>query len=69
MPGDAPRGEKPHLTLRLARATLDAVVGRTTTFPDAVAAGLMVPDGDLTALTTLGGLMERPDPRFPIVTP
>ncbi|MFE0904809.1 alkyl/aryl-sulfatase [Streptomyces rochei] len=69
MPGDAPRGEKPHLTLRLARATLDAVVGRTTTFPAAVAAGLMVPDGDLTALTTLGGLMERPDPRFPIVTP
>ncbi|MBD0422193.1 MBL fold metallo-hydrolase [Streptomyces sp. TRM S81-3] len=69
MPGDAPRGEAPHLTLTLSRATLDAVAGRATTFPDAIAAGEIIVDGDVTALTTLGGLMERPDPRFPIVTP
>ncbi|MGV9288881.1 alkyl/aryl-sulfatase [Streptomyces sp. NPDC003719] len=69
MPGDAPRGEAPHLTLRLTRATLDAVVGRATTFPEAVKAGTITTDGDLTALTTLAGLMERPDPRFAVVTP
>jgi alkyl sulfatase BDS1-like metallo-beta-lactamase superfamily hydrolase len=69
MPGGAPRGERPHLTLRLARATLHAVVGRATTFADAIAAGAIATAGDLTALTTLGALMERPDPGFPIVMP
>ncbi|MEU9593724.1 alkyl sulfatase dimerization domain-containing protein [Streptomyces sp. NPDC048193] len=69
MPGDAPRGEAPHLILRLTRATLDAVVSRTTTFPEAVGDGRITTDGDVTALTTLGALMERPDPRFAVVTP
>ncbi|MFE1173937.1 alkyl sulfatase C-terminal domain-containing protein [Streptomyces sp. NPDC058773] len=69
MPGDAPRREPPHATLRLARTTLNAVLSGATTFPAEIAAGTVTLDGDPQALLTFGTLLDRPDPDFPIVTP
>ncbi|MBT2415909.1 SCP2 sterol-binding domain-containing protein [Streptomyces sp. ISL-12] len=69
LPGDAPRGEAPDVTLRLGRPVLDEVVGRRTTFADAIGAGRIAVTGDVGALVRFGGLPERPDPRFAIVTP
>ncbi|MGX1761168.1 alkyl/aryl-sulfatase [Streptomyces lydicus] len=69
MPGEAPRGEKPHATLRLARSTLNAVLSGATTFPDEIAAGTVTLDGDPQALLTFSNLLDRPDPAFAIVTP
>ncbi|MGW7489076.1 alkyl/aryl-sulfatase [Streptomyces sp. NPDC054786] len=69
MPGDAPRGEKPHATLRLARTTLNAVLSGATTFPEEIAAGTVTLDGDPQALLTFSALLDKPDPAFPIVTP
>ncbi|MFJ9471146.1 alkyl/aryl-sulfatase [Streptomyces caniferus] len=69
MPGDAPRRERPHVILRLARTTLNAVLSGATTFPEAIAAGTVTLDGDPQALLTFGTLLDEPDPAFPIVTP
>ncbi|MFE1886669.1 alkyl/aryl-sulfatase [Streptomyces diastatochromogenes] len=67
--GDAPRGEPPTATLRLARATLDAVLGGRTTFADEIAGGAVALDGDAGALLTFGTLLDKPDLDFAIVTP
>lgn len=69
IPGDAPRGEDPDVTLRLPRTVLDAVMSRTTTLADAIAQGHAEVEGDVRVLLTFGTLSDRPDPRFPIVTP
>jgi alkyl sulfatase BDS1-like metallo-beta-lactamase superfamily hydrolase len=69
MPGDAPRGEQPHATLRLARTTLDAVLGRTTTFVEEIGAGRLVLAGDAQALVEFSTFLDRPDPNFAVVTP
>ncbi|MFE0463056.1 alkyl/aryl-sulfatase [Kitasatospora sp. NPDC058965] len=69
MAGDAPRGEQPHATLALARTTLDAVLGRATTFLDEIAAGRVRLTGDAEALVDFGGYLDQPDPDFAIVTP
>lgn len=69
MPGEAPRREAPHATLRLTRATLNAVLGGARTFVDEIAAGTVTLDGDPQALVTFGALLDKPDPAFPIVTP
>ncbi|MEU1144498.1 alkyl/aryl-sulfatase [Streptomyces sp. NPDC005863] len=69
MRGDAPRGERPVATLRLARTTLDAVLGGRTTFAAEIAGGGVTLDGDAQALLTFGGLLDAPDPDFAIVTP
>ncbi|KOV60551.1 alkyl/aryl-sulfatase [Streptomyces sp. MMG1121] len=69
MPGDAPRGERPAVTLRLARTTLNAVLGGRTTFAAEIAGGGAVLDGDVQALLTFGALLDAPDPDFAIVTP
>ncbi|MFR0355193.1 alkyl/aryl-sulfatase [Streptomyces sediminimaris] len=68
MPGDAPRGEAPHVTLRLDRPTLDAVLAGDTTFPSAIRDGAVDIDGDVDVLVTLRGLLEPPTRDFPIVT-
>ncbi|GGU58991.1 alkyl/aryl-sulfatase [Streptomyces daghestanicus] len=69
MPGDAPRGEAPHVTLRLDRSVLDEVVGRRTTFADAIGAGRITVTGDMGTLAAFGALLGRPDPGFAVVTP
>ncbi|MFD5732828.1 alkyl/aryl-sulfatase [Streptomyces sioyaensis] len=69
MPGDAPRGERPHATLRLARTTLNAVLNGATTFLDEITAGTVSLDGDPEALLTFSTLLDKPDWNFPIVTP
>ncbi|MEU4656478.1 alkyl sulfatase C-terminal domain-containing protein [Streptomyces sp. NPDC023723] len=63
------RGEAPDVTLRPARPVLDEVVGHRTTFADAIGAGRIAVTGEVAALITFGGLMERPGPRFAIGTP
>ncbi|MEV7470730.1 alkyl sulfatase dimerization domain-containing protein [Streptomyces kronopolitis] len=69
MPGDAPRGERPHATLHLARGTLNAVLSGASTFLDEITAGTVTLDGDPEALLTFGTLLDKPDWHFPIVTP
>ncbi|MEV0640933.1 alkyl sulfatase dimerization domain-containing protein [Streptomyces sp. NPDC050619] len=69
MPGDAPRGEKPATVLRLARTTLNTVLGGATTFAEEIVGGAVVLDGDAHALITFGSLLESADPDFAIVTP
>ncbi|WP_328317399.1 alkyl/aryl-sulfatase [Streptomyces sp. NBC_00388] len=69
LPGDAPRGERPHATLRLARTTLNTVLGGRTTFADETAAGAVTLEGDAMALANFGTLLDAPDPDFPLVTP
>ncbi|MEU3607645.1 alkyl sulfatase dimerization domain-containing protein [Streptomyces sp. NPDC035033] len=67
--GDAPGGEKPHVTLRLERAALDRVLSGRSSLTDAVAAGAIEADGDTDALATLQSLLEQPNPDFPVVLP
>ncbi|GAA5020126.1 alkyl/aryl-sulfatase [Kitasatospora paranensis] len=69
MQGDAPRGEAPKLTIRLARTVLDRILAGHLGFPDAVASGVVVLKGDATVLATFHGLLERPERDFPIVLP
>ncbi|MFJ4774197.1 alkyl/aryl-sulfatase [Streptomyces uncialis] len=69
MRGDAPGGETPQLTLRLERSTLDRILARRTSFPEAIGAGDVTVDGDVTVLTTFHGLLEKPARNFPIVLP
>ena len=56
-------------TLTLARATLDQILMRKTTFPEAVQKGLVKIDGQPMKLLELFGLMENFNPMFEIVTP
>ncbi|WP_413471511.1 alkyl/aryl-sulfatase [Streptomyces sp. MB09-02B] len=68
MRGDAPRGERPAVVLRLARTTLNTVLGGATTFADEIMGGAVTLDGDADALITFGSLLESPDPDFALVT-
>jgi alkyl sulfatase BDS1-like metallo-beta-lactamase superfamily hydrolase len=56
-------------TLTLARATLDQILMRKTTFPEAVQRGLVKIDGQPMKLLELFGLFENFNPMFEIVTP
>jgi alkyl sulfatase BDS1-like metallo-beta-lactamase superfamily hydrolase len=56
-------------TLTLARATLDSILMRKTTFPEAVQQGLVKIDGQPMKLLELFGLFENFNPIFEIVTP
>ena len=69
MPGDAPGGEKPHVTLRLPRTVLDAVLNEQTTFVAEITAGNCQIDGDAEALLTFRSLLADPNRDFPILTP
>jgi alkyl sulfatase BDS1-like metallo-beta-lactamase superfamily hydrolase len=53
----------------LARGTLDAVIAKQTSFPDAVAAGRIEVSGDPTRLTELMALMDEFPRMFEIVEP
>ena len=56
-------------TLTLTRATLDTILMRKTTFPEAVQKGLVKIDGQPMKLLELFGLFENFNPMFEIVTP
>ena len=56
-------------TLTLARATLDQILMRKTTFPEAVQRGLVKIDGQPMKLLELFGLFENFNPMFEIVAP
>jgi len=56
-------------TLTLTRATLDQILMRKTTFPEAVQQGLVKIDGQPMKLLELFGLFENFNPMFEIVAP
>jgi linear primary-alkylsulfatase len=56
-------------SFNLARTTLDEVIAKVTSFPEAVAAGKVKVSGDATRLTELMGLMDEFPRMFEIVEP
>ncbi len=56
-------------TVTLARATLDAITLKQTTFPEAVQAGLVKIDGNRAKLGELLGMLDTFDPMFKVVEP
>jgi alkyl sulfatase BDS1-like metallo-beta-lactamase superfamily hydrolase len=63
------QSDKADATLTLARSTLDAIVLRRTTFPDAAQAGLIKIEGDPTKLIELLGMLDTFNPMFEVVEP
>jgi alkyl sulfatase BDS1-like metallo-beta-lactamase superfamily hydrolase len=63
------QSDKADATLTLARATLDAVTLRKTTFPEAVQSGLIKIEGDPGKLVELLGMLDTFNPMFEIVEP
>jgi alkyl sulfatase BDS1-like metallo-beta-lactamase superfamily hydrolase len=63
------RVAQPDATVRIARAAFNGIVDRSATIADVVTAGGLVVEGDAAKLGELLGLLEDPDPAFPIVTP
>lgn len=60
----------PDASVTTTRATMDAIVLRKTTIPDALASGALTIDGEVPRLAALFGMMEPPDgPMFDILTP
>ncbi|HEV7772653.1 MAG TPA: alkyl sulfatase dimerization domain-containing protein [Conexibacter sp.] len=60
---------EPDATVRIARAAFDSIVDRSATIEDIVTSGSLVVEGNAAKLGELLGLLEDPDPAFPIVTP
>lgn len=65
-PGLAPGA---HATVRLGRATLDAIAGQQTTLPEAVRSGQLKIEGDASKVAALMGMLDRFESVFPIVEP
>jgi alkyl sulfatase BDS1-like metallo-beta-lactamase superfamily hydrolase len=63
------QSDKADATITLARATLDAVTLRKTTFPEAVQAGLIKIEGDAGRLVELLGMLDTFNPMFEVVEP
>jgi len=62
-------GERPQVTIRLARARLDAVAAGETTFAKLGSDGSIELDGDAGCLDVLEQLLDHSVVRFPIATP
>jgi alkyl sulfatase BDS1-like metallo-beta-lactamase superfamily hydrolase len=56
-------------TVSVDRAAINEVVAGHVTLPDLAASGRLSIDGDQSKLAELFGLLDPPDPNFPIVTP
>lgn len=69
MRGDAPGGERPQVTVRAALDVLTDVLGRRVTLGAAVEEGRAGLEGDADVLRTFFGLLQAPNPGFPIVLP
>lgn len=65
-PGLAPDA---HASLRLTRATLDAIAGQETTLADAVTSGRLRIDGDAGQVMALMSMLDRFESVFPVVEP
>ncbi|KEH08187.1 hypothetical protein GY14_21775 [Delftia tsuruhatensis] len=65
-PGLAPAA---HASLRLTRATLDAIAGQETTMAEAIKSGQLRIEGDASKVTALMSMLDRFDSVFPIVEP
>ncbi|MDP1051107.1 alkyl sulfatase C-terminal domain-containing protein, partial [Klebsiella quasipneumoniae] len=65
-PGLAPSA---HASLRLTRATLDAIAGQETTMAEAIKSGQLRIEGDASKVTALMSMLDRFDSVFPIVEP
>jgi len=64
-----PANAKADASLTLTRATLDAIVLKQLSFPDAVKSGQVVIAGDAAKPAELLGLLDEFNPSFAIVTP
>ncbi len=62
------RGE-PAATITVSRETLDAVLVGSTAIEDVIADGRLRIEGDAGRFGELLGMLDSPDPAFPIVTP
>jgi alkyl sulfatase BDS1-like metallo-beta-lactamase superfamily hydrolase len=63
------RVAEPDATVRIARAAFDSIVDRSGTIEEIVTSGGLAVEGDAAKLGELLGLLEDPDPAFPIATP
>jgi alkyl sulfatase BDS1-like metallo-beta-lactamase superfamily hydrolase len=64
-----PPGAQPEATLVIERAALNEMLSGAAELADLAAAGRLRIEGDGMKLIELMGLLEEPDPSFPIVTP
>jgi alkyl sulfatase BDS1-like metallo-beta-lactamase superfamily hydrolase len=62
-------GDEADTTIRLARSALDDLLTNRVTLDELLAGGRLVLEGDVAALGSLFGVLDRPDPGFAIVTP
>jgi alkyl sulfatase BDS1-like metallo-beta-lactamase superfamily hydrolase len=62
-------GDEVDATIRLARAALDDLLTNRVAFDELLSGGRVVLDGDVAALGSVLGVLDRPDPGFAIVTP
>src|SRR5919112_2795961 len=62
-------GDEAAATIRLARAALDDLLTNRVPLDELLASGRLVLEGDVAALGSLFGVLDRPDPGFAIVTP
>jgi len=56
-------------TITTTRESLDSLILQETDPMEALSSGAIAVEGDGMALAGFLGLLEEPDPRFPIVTP
>jgi alkyl sulfatase BDS1-like metallo-beta-lactamase superfamily hydrolase len=64
-----PRVAEPDATVRIERAAFNGIVDGSETIESIATAGRLAIEGDGVKLVELLGLLEDPDPAFPIVTP
>lgn len=62
-------GAKPPTTLRMERATLDALIAKTEPVEDLLGSGRITVEGDPMKLGELLSFLDEPDPDFEIVAP
>jgi alkyl sulfatase BDS1-like metallo-beta-lactamase superfamily hydrolase len=66
-PGGAP--EQAGAAIRLERTALDDLLTNRVSLDELLGSGRLVLEGDVAALGSLFGVLDRPDPGFAIVTP
>ena len=59
----------PDATISIERGALNEIIGGSATIEDVAGAGRLTTEGDAGKLSELLGLLDPPDPNFPIVTP
>src|SRR5215212_1977987 len=62
-------GDEAGATIRLARSALDELLTNRVALDELLTSGRLVLEGDVAALGSVFGVLDRPDPGFAIVTP